>query len=262
MKVTFDSNVWQPVCNPKNYENDPSFSHFMKIKEAISQGIINAYLAETIFTLESIKKKDRQATLSDYKPKISIEEDEMPNETVQLIYKIAQDQATHPSNNTFLEDYLNHAIRLGFKILPCTRVGGFKNLDLKDNYFLKQDDADFHATIELTGRVAREIENRGAGISIIKTIGARYSTDPKDWLDGIHQAPKSEEKAIAKAFAEWADGDSIATHIGHGIKYYCTRDQGKSSGRHSILAKENRAWLENTYEVLFVTPDELSALLA
>lgn len=261
MKVTFDSNVWQPVCNPQDYQNDPSIAHFWKIRDAIASGQISAYLAETTFTLEAIKKADRQATLANYKPKISCEEEEMPDGTIRLGIKIGPDPNAHPGNNPFLSYYLAHAIPLGFKILYCTRLGGFKNPDMKDQYFVKQSDTESHSRNELAGKIAREIEARNAGSFLIKSIGAKFSADPNNWMEGIRQAPDTEEKAISKAFSEWADGDSIAAHIGYGITHYCTRDQGKSAGQNSILAKENRAWLEQTYKVSFLTPDELRTLL-
>ena len=261
MKVTFDSNVWQPVCDPQRYLTDPSIAHFQKINSAISTGEINAYLAETTFTLEAIKKADRQATLANYKLKVALSGEELPNGTLKLNVQIGPDLSAHPGNNSHLALYLANAIPLGFKILYCPRIGAFKNFDVKDDYFVAQSEVDFHVRNELAGKVAREIEARNAGVSQLKAIGAKYSSAPRDWMDGIRIAPDDEEKAIAKAFAEWADGDSIAAHIGYGNTHYCTRDQGRSAGQHSILARPNRTWLEQTYKVVFVTPDELSALL-
>ncbi|MDY0300019.1 MAG: hypothetical protein RBQ99_00355 [Trichlorobacter sp.] len=262
MKVTFDSNVWQQVSNPSNYPDDPASACFQKISEAISTGKINAYLAETTFTLEAFKKTDRQSSLASYSPKIEFTTDEMPNGVIKVGFKIDPDKGAHPGNNSYLSEYLAKAIPLGFKILHCPRIGGFKNPDIQDEYFARQTEAETHDRNELAGEVSRAIEARNAGVSHIKKIGAQYSPDPKDWLKGIRAAPDSEEKAIAKAFSEWVDGDSVAVHVGYKNTHYCTRDQGKNAGQGSVLAKSNREWLEQTYGVVFVTPEELYALLA
>jgi hypothetical protein len=61
--------------------------------------------------------------------------------------------------------------------------------------------------------------------------------------------------------AEWADGDSVATHIAHQIDYFCTRDQGVSAGDKSMLAPENRKVLKDKFGVIFVTPEELCEIV-
>jgi hypothetical protein len=67
---------------------------------------------------------------------------------------------------------------------------------------------------------------------------------------------------VQRAIAEWADADSVASHIGFGIDIFCSDDKGKSTGgAPSILDPTHRAWLTATYGMKFVTLSELAALV-
>ena len=68
-------------------------------------------------------------------------------------------------------------------------------------------------------------------------------------------------KAVAKAVAEWADGDSVAICYGHDIDYFCTEDEGKNCGSDSILSPANRKWLQKDYGVNIVSLENLCELL-
>ena len=70
-----------------------------------------------------------------------------------------------------------------------------------------------------------------------------------------------EVNAVNRAVAEWADGDSIAAHIGYGLDCFCTGDEGNSSGAASVFDAANRAWLSATYGVKFVTMKQLASML-
>jgi hypothetical protein len=69
------------------------------------------------------------------------------------------------------------------------------------------------------------------------------------------------ERAVQRAFGEWADADSVAAHIAYGIDVFCTGDAGKSNAGASILDPTNRQWLHGTYGVKFMTIQELAASL-
>ena len=88
-------------------------------------------------------------------------------------------------------------------------------------------------------------------------------SDPADaWYQGLTNAKDiHEERAVERAFSEWADGDSIASHVAHGIDVFCTEDIGRSNASPSVLDAANRAWLEATYGVNFMSFDELIATI-
>jgi len=84
-------------------------------------------------------------------------------------------------------------------------------------------------------------------------------TEP--WYSSLDRANSSEEVEIANAIAEWADGDTVAAHIGFQIGYLCTGDKGAKAGN-SIFDSTQRAWLSATYGVQLLTISELAAIVA
>ena len=70
MKIIFDSNVWQIVTLPDDFQTEVSLPHFRKIRQAIIDQTIEAYLSETIFTIEAIRRVERQDFFSKRKAKI------------------------------------------------------------------------------------------------------------------------------------------------------------------------------------------------
>ena len=69
------------------------------------------------------------------------------------------------------------------------------------------------------------------------------------------------EKTLAKACAEWADGETVASHIAYRNDILCTNDQGRAAGT-SIFDSENRMWLAAEFGVRFATLEELLNLLS
>ena len=82
------------------------------------------------------------------------------------------------------------------------------------------------------------------------------------WFRSVLRAKDiHEQRQVQRAVAEWADADSIAAHIGYAIDLFCTEDRGKGTGTPSILDEDNRAWLEATYAIKFVTLSELAKMI-
>lgn len=259
MIVTFDSNVWQVAVAPEDYPDEKSAVDFNKLNAALQDGRLVGRVSEVTFSLEGIKKVDRLDALASYYPSLFTAETSIAGDGVKLSFSIGPDMAAHPGNNEYLKRYLQKAAGLGIRAMYCPRIGGLKNPDLERKYFVVQSEDEARSRQELAAEVVREIEGREAGMFQLRAIGLKYAPN---WMAGIRVAPEHEAKAIAKAIAEWADGDSIAAHIGYGNQYYCTRDSGRSAGQKSIFSEENRNWLKERYGVSFVTPEELAALIA
>jgi hypothetical protein len=79
---------------------------------------------------------------------------------------------------------------------------------------------------------------------------------------GIKNAPPSEAGNISKALAEWADGDSIAAHVGYRNDYFCTHDEGMSAGPSSVFSPKNKTILKSKFGVNFITLLELCDLIS
>ena len=237
-----------------------AFEEFMS---AIKTGRIAPRIAEVAFTLEALKKRDRQAFMKLYEAKIDCAIDDAPrlNGMVALSFSIGPDVVAHPGNNPILYEHLIDALKIGFKIIRCVRVAGIINPDIDESFFVKQSQAETRQRMDLCSECAEEIERLGGGISPPFEIGARYASTGEPWHMGLKKAPDAEAANIAKALAEWADGDAIAAHAGYRNDYFCTRDLGKSAGASSILAPAKRAILETKFKVNFTSPDELCSIL-
>ena len=259
MRITFDSNVWRIVASPDKFPNEKSIESFKKIRQAIIDGAILACLSETVFTLEAIKKQDRKEFFSSYKPKINFAEEEQ-NGAIKISMSIGPDKQHHPGNNRYLSSHLQDALSIGIKLLRCPRISGVINPDIEGCYFLTDDVVAIGKRQDDFATVGREIETQNAGIYHIKSIGHKYNSTK--WIDGIRSAPDSEKSNIAKAVAEWADGDSVAAHVAYGNTLFCTRDIAKSSGDNSVLSQRNKEWMTEKYNVEFVTPEELAHKIA
>jgi len=244
--------VWRLVASPDKFPNDPSIEACRKIKENIEKGYIVPYLAETMFTIESIKRKNRKEFISKYKPQIICTERDQ-NGSIINTSKIVKEYSMHPGNHPILAEHLNDAISLGFKIVRCPRIAGIINPEIEKLRFkiTGNDLNNYHTKLfEVCGK----IESKGAGFDHIKIIGEEY--DPI-WIKGIDKAPDEEWPKISKAMAEWADGDSVAISIALECDYFCTRDKAINAGEKSVLSEVNLNWLNEEYNFKTVTPDEL-----
>lgn len=252
MKITFDSNVWRIISSPDKFPNEPSIEDFKIIKKAIEDKKISPFLCETVFTLEAIKRDDRKDFFSSYRSDTNSSIEENNNGEITLSISIAPNRTAHSGNNNYLESHLKDAVAIGFQIIKLPRIAGIVNPDIEEAYFHKHEDlSSYHSKVF---EVARAIESKEAGMFHIKKYGEGYNR----WIDGITQANQFERNNIAKAVAEWADGDSVACHIAIGGDYFCTRDIAKGAGSQSIFSTENLAWLEKEYNFKTISPEELA----
>ena len=259
MKVIFDSNVWQIVTIPEDYPNDPYLNDFKKIHKAIIDGKIEPYLSETIFTIEAIRKVERQDFFSSTKPKIDIKEKTVGN-SISLNFTIGpnEEDAIDFNERPILKKYFDKAIELGFRIVSLPRIGGLVNKEIESVRFRLKGE-ELKNFLDRAFDVCRKIEEKGAGITQIKKIGKKYGTT--SWFKGLKKAPESDRKKIAKAAAEWADGDSVAIAIALRCDYFCTRDEAKNAGSKSVLSQENLDWLKEEFGFRTIKPEELAKLL-
>jgi hypothetical protein len=233
---------------------------FIKINQAIIDKKIEPFLSETIFTIEAIRKVERQDFFSSTEAKITTKEKATDDGTISLSFTIGPNEkdAIDFAERPILKKYFDEAIKLGFNIARLPRIGGLVNPEV-DAVRYRQDEALLSAYLEKVFEVGRKIEDAGAGIVQIKEIGKQYGNPI--WLKGLKSAPESDRNKIAKAAAEWADGDSVAISIALGCDYFCTRDQAKGAGSKSVLSATNLAWLSADYGFKTILPEDLAKLV-
>jgi len=97
----------------------------------------------------------------------------------------------------------------------------------------------------------------------LRRLRRRDTSQPTLWFQGLRRAKSNgERQKVAKAVAEWADGDSVAAHYGYGIKLFCSEDFGSGASKASVLDPDNRAWLTGTFGIQFVTMAQLADMVA
>lgn len=257
MKITFDSNTWRKVASPDNFPKDPINSDYRLIREAINNGNITPFISETVFTLEAIQKRHRKSFFRDYKAVITNDVKE-ENGMIKMSFKIGPNENAHPGNNDFLKEHFANAVSLGFNIISVPRIAGITNKDIEDQKNL-MDKTNLESYLDKVFKIAERIKSLQAGDYVIEQIGFKYN--PEAWFTGIGSAPDSEDGVIAKAVAEWADGDSVASHIAIEGDYFCTNDKAVSGGGQSVFNINNIKILEEEYNFKTATPSELADIL-
>lgn len=257
-KITFDSNTWRKVATPDNFPKDPIIDDYKIIRTAINNGQIIPFISETVFTLEAIQKKDRKQFFKDYKAVIKTDISEGENGYIKIQFKIGPNENAHPGNNEFLKEHFADAIKLGFNIIHLPRIAGITNKDIETAKY-RMDNKTLEKYLDKVFEVGRRITGLEAGDFQIQQIGQKYNS--QSGFQGIGDAPDSENGVIAKAIAEWADGDSVASHIAIGGDYFCTNDKAVSGGSKSIFTENNLKILKNEYGFKTISPTDLSKLL-
>ena len=146
--------------------------------------------------------------------KITTKEEATDNGEISLSFSIGPNEkdAIDFAERPILKKYFDEAIKIGFNIARLPRIGGLVN-PVVDAVRYRQDEALQSAYLEKVFEVCRKIEDAGAGMTQIEEIGKQYGNPI--WMKGLKNAPESERNKIAKAAAEWADGDSVAISIGY-----------------------------------------------
>jgi hypothetical protein len=165
------------------------------------------------------------------------------------LMSIGPDDESHPGLPEVQSNRLKHALAAGIRLmrgaawlgLPCP-------VEIRDpTLFVQTNDHDREQRqIDASAR----IEARGVGKAAFDVAGG-WNAQP---------GASFNEKMFAKACAEWADGELVASHIAYQHDILCTNDQARAAGA-SIFDSANRAWLTAQFGVRFVTLDELLKFL-
>jgi len=261
LKVTFDSNAWRVVADPKKHQKDPLLPIYEKIRSAVCANAIAPFLSETVFTLEGIWRKNRRFFFGNYEAEMSFKQIAKPDGSEQLTFILGPNLSAHPGNDKVHQEYLDEALKIGFKIMMDLRIAMITNPDLRPEYFADYPGSDISAYVEKLSEVDRKMHMNRCGIWHIQSIGEAFAKPGENWLDGLDNADASLDGPISKAIAEWADGDTIAAHIAFKNDFVLTNDQAKSGGADSVFARKNLKWLRNDYGLELISQAELAAKL-
>ena len=267
MRVTFDTNTLEKAARPERCTRDPLHPDYLKIHQAVVAGKISGFFSETIINLEGIQKADRSAVLGSTTMSQSEQITEHPEtgDTVVATTFTVSDPSRKPLHPE-LAARIRAARNLGMRLLRAPRLGSQNINDPDGTVFASEaDEAELDKRLRLYQSVLRELDIRGVGFIQVKQLASKFATRAKvqePWFQSLQRAVDvHEENAVIRAVAEWADGDSVAAHIGYGLDFFCTGDEGKSAGAASVFDVANRAWLTTTFGTIFITMPKLAAMV-
>ena len=261
MRVTFDSNVYRGIVEPRSSRGSNPDA-YRAVHEAVRQGKVSAFLSETVVSLEGIPRNDRGDYLASVKSQITVDTRQQPDGVLRLGLTIAPDNTQFPPLNHTLRSWIDRADDLGIKFIRLPRVA--MPSPIPDSVLVDLESA-AHADLEMASRISRAIEARGVGhaalIRIGRAINARLGLPDQHWSKNLNRPKDENERShIIEAVAEWADGDTAAAHGGHRNTFLCTEDHGRSAP-HSVFNESNRAWLSERFGFKFVNVVQLARLL-
>lgn len=267
IRVTFDTNTLDKAVRPERFPKDILQAEYQKVYDALKIGAIEGFICETIVTCEGIQKKDRAETygstklVSKQEHKTNEDGDDIIN--ISLTPEMSKLKPLHPE----VIRRLQAAFALKIKVLGAPRIGGL-NIDDPNNEIYFQEtpnSAEQSARLERQFEAGREIEARGVGFSQLKELAGKFASRAnliEPWFKSLERAIDVHEmNSVNRAVAEWADGDTLAAHIGYGIDFFCTEDAGKSAGARSILDANNQAWLRERFGVKIISMSDLAKMV-
>lgn len=266
MRVTFDTNTLEKATRPERSARNPLHPDYLKVHKAVVARRIKGFFSETIISLEGIQKVDRAVVLGSATLTQSEQITENPAAGVTIVQvTLLADQPLRAPLHPEVMARIKAARGLGMRLLKAPRIGNLRIDDPDGTMFAAEpDEAATDNRLRLYHSVLRALDARGVGFVQVKQLASKFAARAnvqEPWFQSLHRAADvHEERAVMRAVAEWADGDSVAAHFGYGFDYFCTEDEGKSSGAPSVFDATNRAWLTSTYGIRFVTMTQLAAL--
>jgi hypothetical protein len=269
LTVTFDTNTLASVVSPENAQRCTGQSG-ASVRDAIQAGRLRGFFSESLITREGMLGQERSEVLGETRVFTDVSVNDNDNGGTSIGFYLAVGmKSVRPPLNSIFEERIQKALALGMCSLWTPARIGQEHLDPAKYPPYKYVDGmpEFLRYMEDVNELGSEISRRGLGQAVAVEIGKRLAKqygveEPELWLQSLGRATDKSDKAkIAKAIAEWSDGDSIAAHYGFGIQLFCSEDFGENADGPSILDYENRTWLTSDFGIEFVTLAELARIL-
>ncbi|MDR3574429.1 MAG: hypothetical protein P4L50_11230 [Anaerolineaceae bacterium] len=241
LRVTFDSNAWEKIFAP----NDELYT---PVRAALADGRIQGFICEAGFRIEAITKRQRPDYFAQPFMGVNTEIRAMGGGKFELMTSIGPDDSKHPGIPESQAPKFRLALAAGVKVMASLAwIGLPRPPELADRtVFVPEAEAEARERQDRQIHAAFQIEGRGVGKGAFEAV------------NGWELVPRTpaEKKQLAKACAEWADGELVAAHIGYQNEVLCTDDHARTAGV-SVFNADNRAWLTADFGVVFKTLNEL-----
>lgn len=239
MRITFDTNVCNVIHDPDKWPQLVAPEDARKIRTAISDRRIAAFVSEATLFVECLSFPDKLTYLS-----------------------VAGTPAPRPSPSSKAVARFGDLASIGMELLRAPLIGSEKFVDsipwAKDEVYPAADRqtrfSNFthplprHEPLVAYGRsllasqppVPPQRSVRGPS-SLSVPIQQHWAVAIKrEWESGP-VAAKAVEKVVRPAVGEWCDALIVGSHVAYGNDTFCTADQGKNAGSGSLLHHTNRS---------------------
>jgi hypothetical protein len=227
------------------------------IHDALKAGRVCGYLSETVVTLEGVENKDRVNVFGG----THLVSQAQASGDGAIKISLGLNQNRKPLNRG-TSDWINAARNDGMRFMMAgSRWFSGTGLLAEHSYT-----PELAACMDKVNAVAKVIQACGVGYATAVCLGNKFNARAfcvdKFWFQGFQHAQSAEERDVKDAIKEWADGDSVAAHVGYGNDLFCSLDRGgKTRGKPSVLDEQHKAWLTAEYGVKFATLTSLAAML-
>ena len=250
MDITFDTNVWEKVVKEEKH-------HFVKIKNKILDGTIQAYICEITLSLESIQKKKRAEFFGNYEPSMTVEHLLPENGMLGMRIGFGPNTELHPGLHPKLWVKLLEARDLGFRVLRMTNFETVRTGEIPDEMYVQHVDMqEFWRYAELLKNCSDFIVGLGCGRAAYDQFKAQFNLVGS----GGQTLPDEQEKKFSKAIAEWVDGEALSAHYAAGNDFFCTDDKAGNAGTGSIFHNQNRTRLIKKFGIKIISSCEAARL--
>ena len=237
IRITFDTNVLDYACRPERYPKDRRQPKLQAVRDALVGKRIEGFYSVAMLTIEGIMREDRADVFANTRltpgpEKISTKKNAELRESVRAVVGSADvdaveinyvvDQPNRKPLHPEVVARVRAAKALGVRTLKAVpRLGAYHIEDPNKEFYLDigDDKGSLGAWVEKIHGIAREIECRNLGFAQVKGLGARMACDPAEaWFMALENAKDiHEERAVERAFSEWADGDAVAADLAYGL---------------------------------------------
>jgi hypothetical protein len=262
LRVTFDTGALDDMLWPESAKQPTDPADATRVRAAVQAGVIQGFFSETLVTLEGIKNKDRVDVLGS--TRIQSQSTSNGPNTITLSISVLQDRKPLPPKFVRrIQAARNH----GMRALMVPRLLGDGVCAKDDDGTLFEPPGDLGQFVANATHLRSEIGARGIGHAVAVSLGLAFSardgmSGQESRFQGLRRAKDIHECGqVERAVAEWADGDSIASHYGYGIDLFCSKDFGKSASGSSVLDPNNRKWLNEEFGIQFVTLGKLAEMV-
>lgn len=267
LHVTFDRNVCSSLVRAGSHAaTGVAEGVYCRLLEAMREGSVCPYLSEATLTFELFSPSDRLLVLAAF-------------------FARGELRPTMPSPTREAQAWVDNLLSLGFRVLHGPPRLGMRAWVSVGEAWAEDKRFPIKVRQERQAALVKKFEDLGEprlrkwgqalaeahGLHALPLREQPYSQLPGLlWYNGLmaeYDRPKCcSSRAdflgkLRRIFSDWFDLDSVASHYGYGLDYFCTDETRRGNPNETIFHPTNREVLERDFGVRIVSAQELDALV-